>query len=883
MRAGALALAAAVAALALAAPASADLAGLKAACAPRDAAGDGSLPFLFCDDGVPPAGGTEPNVGAVRAVAVPQRYDGFAGLPPKLAPEPGSGADANGDVALDVDVSMPDPQRFPPPPGGYPLVVMMHGCCAGSKTGWEADRIDADGEKWHYSNAWFASRGYVVLTYTARGFVDGQGRGSTGQTQLDSRRYEINDYQALAAQLADDPFFNVDPQRIVVTGGSYGGGFSWMALTDPTWTSPGGRELRLAAAAPKYGWTDLVESLVPNGVEPRADDGGTARSPLGTPKRSILAGLYASGRTGVPPGSSHATFPPAVDEAFLCLNSADPFEANPLCGNTLTRTLAEFVADRSAYYQDEFFARVRAGERVPVFSAGTFTDPLFPPAEHRRMAERLKREAGGSYPIEEYYGDYQHFVQNKPTEWADLCAGDEPHVCGIGEDDVVRVGITSRLDRFVDHFARPQANPSEPAPAFDVTASLQVCPQNANATTPQDQPGLRFSAPSFAELAPGTLRIELAGERTTTSVALPNPHALTADPVVNQVGNGRMCPVSTDDAGPGVATYESGPLADDVTMIGSGRALVPHSGSGSPVMLAARLYDVLPDGRALMVDRGVRTGVAPEETTEVLMHGNGWRFPRGHRIRVELAQDDEPYLRASDQPSTLSLRGVTLELPVREAGPSVRLDAPTLASDRSDSRLFAVRVAPASGERTGIARIELEGRSSRAGRFRRLRDDVAAGPLRLRGAFGRTYELRARAVDDRGVAGPWAAARTVVPLDDSRGTRAVRYSGHWSRVRARNAYGRRFSRSTRRGAALRFRFRGRRVWVVGRRSPRGGRALAILDGRRRVVSFRARRNDPRAVVLDLPVSARRTHELRIVNLGRGRVEVDALGVLDRRP
>ncbi|MEX2196749.1 MAG: CocE/NonD family hydrolase C-terminal non-catalytic domain-containing protein [Thermoleophilaceae bacterium] len=887
MSRGLLAAGAAVLALVSAAPASADLASLKDACQAGDAApGDRAdglvLPYVFCDDGLPDAGGTEPNERAARAVAVPQRYQGHAGLPAKAPAHPGSGADSNGDVALDVDVTMPDAGRFPPGEEGWPLVVMMHGCCAGSKRSSEATDVDARGEAWRYSNAWFASRGYVVLTYTSRGFVDGQGRGSTGWTELDSRRYEINDYQHLAGQLADDPFFHVDPQRVVATGGSYGGGFSWMALTDPTWTSPGGRDMRLVAAAPKYGWTDLVESLVPNGIEPRATDGSTAASPIGAPKRTIIAGLYVSGKTGLPSvGGSHATFGPEIDAAILCLNTLDPFAGNPLCGSTLANTLPAFVRDRSAYYQDEFFARVREGERVPVFSAGTFTDPLFPTPEHRRMAERLRAEAGGDYPIQEYYGDYQHFTQNKPTEWADLC-GDDRHRCHFGEEDVRRVGVTSRLNRFLDHHARPAANRDEAEPRFDVTAALQVCPANESAVTPGEEPGLRFTAPTFDQLAPETLRIELGGERTTTFKALPNPHALGADPLVNQLLNGNRCAVAEDEAGPGVASWDSEPLAGDVTLIGSTRLTLPHTGAGSGVMLAARLYDVFPDGRALLVDRGVRTGVAPEETTVLDLFGAAWRFESGHRIRVEVTQDDEPYLRFSTQPSTLTIDGVTAELPVRPEGPSVRLDAPELASDTGGSRLFGVGIEPASGERTGIDRFELEARNSRRHDWRPIAG-TADGDLRFRGFYGRTYELRARAVDHRGVPGPWEQARTVVPLDDRRGTRAVRYSGRWSRPRARNSYGGRISRSTRRGDELRLRFRGRRVWLVGRRSPRGGRAIVTIDGRRHSVSFRARRTRARAVLLDVPVRGGGVHELRLVNVGRGRVEVDALGVLDRRP
>src|SRR5205807_5171639 len=115
------------------------VASLAAHCVSKDAGtGPVHLPYRFCDDGVPAFGGSTPNPGGPLAVQVPAAYKGYAGLPaidmPAAAQVPGSSA---GMVALDVDVSMPDPARFPPPPGGYPLVVMMHGCCSGSKTGWE--------------------------------------------------------------------------------------------------------------------------------------------------------------------------------------------------------------------------------------------------------------------------------------------------------------------------------------------------------------------------------------------------------------------------------------------------------------------------------------------------------------------------------------------------------------------------------------------------------------------------------------------------------------------------------------------------------------------------------------------------------------------------
>jgi X-Pro dipeptidyl-peptidase-like protein len=680
------AVAAALGVLAAPGSAHADLASLEASCALRDAAdgdtanGPDRLPFFHCDDGTPDHGGTDPNPAGDKAVEVPAAYQGFAGLPARddAAAVAAPGADGEGNIALDANISLPDP-RVHSPAGGYPLIVFMHGCCGGDKTSWQADTVEGAGaaEKWHHSNAWFASRGYAVLTYTARGFVNGQNKGSTGQTQLDHRAFEINDYQQLAGLLADDSFnvggqaVTIDAARVVTIGGSYGGGFSWLALTDPVWRSPAGKEMRLAATAPKYGWTDLAYALVPNGahLEDRQEptDGAATSDPIGFPKRSIVAGLFVTGN--LPAGSPHTTFPPEIGEAFACLQSPLPFDSNPQCAAVRQQTLPSFIDDRSAYYQNDFFRGIADGSvpRVPVFAAGTLTDPLFPGREHRRMAARLRSAAPG-YPIKEVYGDYQHFVQNKRKEWSDLCGGDR-HVCTLDDaaSSVVRSGINSALSDFVDHYARPPANPAQVAPSLDVSASLQICPLNASEQLPLDEPGPRFTASTFEALAPNVLLIDLEGQQTTTSKAAPNAHALAADPVANQVGNSSRCPSGAGSAGPGVAVYDSEPLDRTYTMIGATRVTAPYQASGSELQLNARLYDVPPSGDPAMVDRGFRTlGNAPSGEAVLDLMGNGWRFERGHRIRVELAQDDDPFLKASTVPSRMTLEGVTLRLPVRE-------------------------------------------------------------------------------------------------------------------------------------------------------------------------------------------------------------------------
>lgn len=934
-----------------AAPASADLTSLLAACSPKDAAdnnlGNGvDLPYRFCDDGLPPTGGTTPNVGAVNAVEVPAAYTGAAGLPaqaPLAEAAAVPGATPAGKVALDVDVSLP-----PGAAGSYPLVVMMHGCCSGSKSNWEArgdhaapgvnpGTIDASGEQWHYDSAWWASRGYIVLTYTARGFVNGSGQGSTGQAQLDSNRFEINDFQHLVGQLVDKGDLGggvkVDPNRIVATGGSYGGGFSWMALTDPTWKSPGGTDIKLVAAAPKYGWTNLVESLVPNGIDPRdslpTSDPLKAADPLGYPKRSIVAALYASGKTGIGPNAPHTTFPSDIDTAQACLSGPDPFELMPACAGVVNvsdpnSTLRRFYDERSAYMQNSFFTGLKNGTiaPVPVFSAGTLTDPLFPPAEHRRMVERLKAAVPG-YPVQEYYGDYNHFVQNKAKEWGDVCGADR-HVCrysdyggnlnadppGLAREN----GATTRLTRFVDYYAKPSGNPSQAKPSLDVTASLQICPKNAGGAFPADEPGERFTASSFDALAQSSLTVTATGSQSTSFNAGGNSHAKNADPVANLVGNGSRCPLESSPggfatAGPGVATYDSQDLPREFVMIGRSRLTVTHTGTGDPRMLAARVYDLYPDGTQVMVDRGVRRLTQPNGVTVLDLHGNGWRFPQGHRIRIEIAQDDDPYVKSSNVPGTLTIGAASLELPVRGAGaniggftaptrppadqpgpgsaaspgriatptgPRADLRVPRLASDQGSSSRIRLRLLAARGvDRRSIDHYELEVRRSSTRRFRRLSSRLRGSVYHLKTSVSQTYVLRARAIDSAGRAGPWDSERTITPLDD--GPRLGLHSPGWSRLRSRLAYGRALSRASRRFAAFSLRFRGDRVYLVGRRSRSGGRALVVLNGRRRVISFYSARTLNRRVVWKAPAKRRGVNRLRVVALGRGLVEIDGLG------
>jgi hypothetical protein len=48
------------------------------------------------------------------------------------------------------------------------------------------------------------------------------------------------------------------------------------------------------------------------------------------------------------------------------------------------------------------------------------------------------------------------------------------------------------------------------------------------------------------------------------------------------------------------------------------------------------------------------------------LQGNGWRFARGHTIKLELTGSDPNFVRTSDGRFTVAVRNLRVELPTRE-------------------------------------------------------------------------------------------------------------------------------------------------------------------------------------------------------------------------
>jgi dienelactone hydrolase len=668
------------------------------------AANGNEMPFTLCDDGSSTAG--------TNGIPVPVAYQDVApGNDYKGLPAPADAAkvaaddakydlrpDSGNRITLDVDVSLPS---TPAPPGGYPVMVFMHGCCGGNRKSWEADTVDASNELWHNSNAYFASHGYVVLNYTARGFRDKNGKGSTGTTQLDSRRFELNDYQYLVGLMADDdankrnanetPIFNVDPKLVGINGGSYGGGFAWLALTDPTWKSPeDGVHLKVGALVAKYGWTDLVESLVPSGhyldrdpsspghalVAPTSVLKSLSRNPIGVEKQSTVTGLYATGQNQA---DNHTTFPAYMDSTYSRLQQGEPYDGDP----TVEKTLKMFLRDRSAYFQKAFWTRVKKGLRIPIYAAATWTDPLFPTMESVRFYNKLKQVAP-RYPIKMYLGDYQHlYAQNKAKEWDSLC-GDDHHVCVLDDyrdsdglvhigkaKNEVRAGALARIDHFLAYYLQSRGR----KPAADVTATTTVCSSNATKRLPSTEPGIEYRAPSWLGLAPRLKSFKWSSGGTTSNLA-PDVNAAESDPVARNRQAEKCFITSQQNSGPGVVTLTSPAVKRTFTLMGVPWVDVRYTTTDADYWLAARLYDQQPSGSMTMVTRGIcRVNTAADggvDCKQFDLWGNGWRFRKGDKVVLELTQSDTPTFRKDNNPSTLTIDGASLHLP--RTKPSLRHD-----------------------------------------------------------------------------------------------------------------------------------------------------------------------------------------------------------------
>ena len=315
-------------------------------------------------------------------------------------------------------------------------------------------------------------------------------------------------------------------------------------------------------------------------------------------------------------------------------DAGDPTSPEDPVIRQIRRGLTEF---RGAYYQDEGWSQQKDGRKVAVFSIQGWTDDLFPAVESFRMFKYLKR-LDPRWPVEVALADVGHSrAQNKPATW-------------------------QRLNNQAFQWLQSNINGSHEQ-STTVSSEATVCgdeggPARAVGTTPEG-------------LANGTLSIHYPGGTTASPLGAADPNGPATDAIAGPIVQpGAACRQSDGPVPPGAGyTAYSPALTSTETYVGIGTVSVPYSWAGdASAHLDARLFDVAPDGTELLITRGTNR-LENEPLTGVItvpLYGNHWRLQPGHRIRLDLTQDDSPTYRVSNLPSSISFpQGPTLTLPTR--------------------------------------------------------------------------------------------------------------------------------------------------------------------------------------------------------------------------
>lgn len=566
---------------------------------------------------------------------------------------------------LSANVTIPDGISGP-----LPLVVFLNGW-GNNKTNFESTTLGGNGSPYtyHWNNAWFASHGFAVLNYTARGFWHSCGKvpvsgtpsaggisafdpvyltepgcsGRASWTHLADRRWEVRDTQTLVGKLVDAGVAN--PNQVVVTGDSYGGGQSWLlALSQDKvmrrngslvqWRSPDGTPIHLAAAVPLFGWTNLLQALLDNGAgsiaqTPAAGSppAGNLASPYGVEKLSYVSGLFGLG------AATAQYAPPGVDPTadltswYAAISAGEPYRANPIIAQAATQ-----LTD----YRSALSMPVPPLQRaVPILTVQGVTDPLFPAIQSLQMEQRL-RSAHPGYPVWTILADVGHsYADNPPATWQHIL--DQANTW---------------LARIIGH-----RKPSQPKMEVGTVACLA------------GQHTTWLAANHLRQLADRVLSYPTTATSSTTSVAANPVENVLTDPIAN---SGCRTLSTAQATGPGAVTVTFPPVSHSLTLLGAPVVQSTAVLLGTSAELSATLWDVNPGtGQQTLITRSVQrlkgqVGQVLHTTFE--LWPTAWPLQAGHELQLQLTQSDAPTWRPDNEPSALRLSGMALRLPILGQG-----------------------------------------------------------------------------------------------------------------------------------------------------------------------------------------------------------------------
>lgn len=517
---------------------------------------------------------------------------------------------------IDVDVTLPARGTGP-----FPTIALLGGL-GSTKLDSETAAGTVDGS--HYDSWFFAQQGYAVVTPTTRGFGNSCGTQASrtpdcahGWFRLYDMRYEVRDVQTLLGQLVDERIAN--PREIGVTGVSGGGGESMMLaflrnrirLPDgryAPWRSPNGTPISLAAAWPRWLWSNGESIFERNGR------GGWSDSPVGVEAKAYADGIFAVAATAylAPPSA------PLSAQVELWRTETDAGILDAATRKTLAITF------------DYHGVAGVPGKPSPLLMQSGWTDALF--------------------PVGQSLAAYDHILAQDPKAPVALQLADLGHAPAANHLDDVRAFDQQGL-RFFNFWLKHEG---KPLPSGEVTAYTTVCPVTAL------RGGGPYRAASYARLAPGRLSF---GTRKTLTISSSGASAALAAALSPLAPTGSHCALHSPDP-TSKATFTM--TSKGQTVLGQTVITGHVSTHGDNGQIDARLWDLNPGNHEeRLVDRGVYK-LTNDQTGDFkfFLDGAGWRFPKGDRIVVELLGRDAPTYAPSRTPFTARLSRVEAILPV---------------------------------------------------------------------------------------------------------------------------------------------------------------------------------------------------------------------------
>ena len=540
-----------------------------------------------------------------------------------------TGAEPDGTpVQLDVSVFTPGTA------GRHPAIVLAHGF-----GGTKADSAS--------SARLFAADGYVVVTYTARGFG-----ASGGQIHLDAPAYEVADASKLIDMLATRPDVQLDgpgDPRVGVAGASYGGALALLAA---------GYDRRVDAVAAAITWNDLTQALFPQsalaaGTQPATLAGAVPASQPGVFKQRWASLLFGDGAGASPSAGGNAS-------ATGC-GRFDPTVCADYQRAAITGTAG---ANLRALLKASSPATVTAKITAPTLLLQGEQDALFGLDQSDATAREIT--AAGSTPVR--------------VAW--FAGGHDATATGLGGTDTA---LSKSGQVWFDQYLKGK---TEKNAGFRYSIPTSGLGLGASDMTTKQLPAY----PGIDGVAPIARTVIALRNRPQQVISPPggNPAALTGVP---GAATALAALGAAGGAGPlGIlqgqsATFPSQPLDGGTSIVGSSRVRLQVTSSTTDAVLFASMWVVKGFGReapATLPDQLVApirlSGLTPGTpvTVDVALPAVVAHVDSGSRLRLVVSSTDQAYLTPTDaRVYQISLDSVDLAVPIVTGAATVTKQAGT--------------------------------------------------------------------------------------------------------------------------------------------------------------------------------------------------------------